>query len=90
MAINYNNNVKNPRKRNNTSNKISLSHKVKVNDNIKITCFGCRKKGHYKSECPERSKKQCTVKKQESATTHRTSNKYEESHFLHIEYGHLC
>ena len=30
------------------------------------------------------------MKKQESATTHRTSNKYEESHFLHIEYGHLC
>ena len=40
MVINYNTNVDNTNKRNNTSNNISFGHKGKVEEKRNITCFG--------------------------------------------------
>ena len=85
MVINYKNNINKPSKRNNISNKILFFQKLQVKGDINISCFGCGKKLHYKSEFPYRSQQEGTLNTRCSATTHITSNKYEYGPLLQIE-----
>jgi Zinc knuckle len=46
-------------------------HKGAMKDNKNITCYGCGKKGHFKSECRSIVTSQDRVKKYESNVAHK-------------------